>query len=314
MRLSIVTTMYCSAPYIEEFYERIRAEAEKLTDSYEIIFVNDGSPDNSLEIAIGLYEKDPKVRIIDLSRNFGHHKAIMTGLVHARGELVMLLDIDLEEEPEFLSRFYEKLEVTGGADVIYGVQDTRKGGMFERVSGTLFYALLNALSSYPIPQNLITARIMTRRYVQALIKHQDREVFIDGLWAITGFNQIPLKVRKLSKSSSTYSFQKKMGLFVNAITSFSYKPLVWIFYLGTFMLFVSGAGILWLVTKKLLYNFILPGWTSVLVSIWFVGGIILFCQGVIGFYLSKIFIETKRRPYTIIRDIYERPFKSDSLE
>lgn len=307
MRLSIVTTLYRSAPYLEEFYERIRTEAEKLTDSYEIIFVHDGSPDNSLEIAIGLYEKDPKVRIIDLSRNFGHHKAIMTGLAHAQGELVFLIDSDLEEKPELLTRFYEELERTD-ADVVYGVQDTRKGGRLERISGSFFYFLFNSLSWYPVPANLITARIMKRRYVLALVEHQDREIFLAGLWAITGFHQVPLLVRKSSHSASTYTLSQRIGLFVNGITSFSYKPLVWIFYLGTFMLFLSGAGILWLVIQRLFFKTFLAGWTSVLVSIWLVGGLILFSLGIIGFYLSKVFMETKRRPYTIIRAIYERQY------
>jgi len=297
--------MYYSAPYIKEFYERIREEAEKITDSYEIIFVNDGSPDNSLEIAIGFYEKDPKVRIIDLSRNFGHHKAIMTGLAHTRGEIVFLLDSDLEEKPELLTRFYEELERTD-ADVVYGVQDTRKGGRLERISGSFFYFLFNSLSWYPVPANLITARIMKRRYVLALVEHQDREIFLAGLWAITGFHQEPMPVQKLSKSSSTYTLSKRIVLFVNGITSFSSKPLVLIFYLGVFMLFASGIGIMWLVIQKLFYKSVLAGWTSVLMSIWLVGGLILFSLGIIGFYLSKVFMETKRRPYTIVRAIYER--------
>src|SRR5262249_22005503 len=153
------TTLYYSAPYLEEFYARIKTEAERITHDYEIIFVNDGSPDNALNIAIALYENDDQVRIIDLSRNFGHHKAIMTGLAHARGSLVFLIDSDLEEEPELLGKFYNEIH-NSGADVVYGVQRTRKGGFFERISGSIFYRIFNWLSIYPIPQNLITVRLM----------------------------------------------------------------------------------------------------------------------------------------------------------
>ncbi|MGH9548808.1 MAG: glycosyltransferase family 2 protein, partial [Terriglobales bacterium] len=126
MDLSIVTTLYASAPYLEEFYARTCVVAERVTSDFEIILVNDGSPDNSLEIALSLYRKDARVRIVDLSRNFGHHKAMMTGLAHARGDMVFLLDSDLEEEPELLNTFYEKLQQTG-ADVVFGVQQKRKG-------------------------------------------------------------------------------------------------------------------------------------------------------------------------------------------
>src|SRR5262249_55790173 len=145
MRLSIITTLYHSAPYVEEFYRRVCREAEKLTPDYDITFVNDGSPDDSLTLARALFEKDTRVKIIDLSRNYGHHKAIMTGLAHTRGDLVFLIDCDLEEEPEVLGVFYDKMQATG-ADVVYGLPETRKGGFFERMSGSLFFWVYNLLS------------------------------------------------------------------------------------------------------------------------------------------------------------------------
>src|SRR6266481_9971297 len=128
MTLSIVTTLYDSAPYLEQFYLRTCAATEQITRDYEIILVNDGSPDNSLDIAISIHRRDKRVRVIDLSRNFGHHKAMMTGLTHAGGELVFLIDCDLEEEPELLEKFYRELKATE-ADVVFGVQQKRKGGL-----------------------------------------------------------------------------------------------------------------------------------------------------------------------------------------
>jgi putative glycosyltransferase len=121
MQLSIVTTLYKSAPYIEEFWKRMTASAAAITDDYEIIFVNDGSPDDSLGVALKVHERDPKVKVVDLSRNFGHHKAIMTGLSAAKGELVFLIDVDLEEEPEWLQLFHKTLQDTKGCDVVYVV-------------------------------------------------------------------------------------------------------------------------------------------------------------------------------------------------
>src|SRR5438034_8137613 len=183
MELSIVTTLYRSAPYVRDFYTRASQAASSLTSSYEIVFVNDGSPDDSLERAIEIQRQDPRVRIIDLSRNFGHHKAMMTGLERATGDLAFLIDSDLEEDPAWLRQFRATLADTN-ADVVYGVQTRRKGNWFERATGYIYYALFNALLEHPLPRNMVTARLMTRRYVDQLVRHRDREVCVAGLWMI----------------------------------------------------------------------------------------------------------------------------------
>lgn len=305
MELSVVSTLFYSSPFLEEFYTRIKREVEKITQDYEIILVNDGSPDTSLEVALSLFERDQRVRVIDLSRNFGHHKAMMTGLAHAQGNLVFLIDCDLEIKPETLSEFYpifQKAQV----DVIYGIQETRQDPWLNRVSGEIFYAVFNWLSTDPLPVNLTTARLMSRRYVSALVAHRERELLIGGLWVITGFKQLPLVVTKTVKGSSTYNLARKMGLIVSAITSFSNKPLILIFYLGCLIIFFSSIAAIYLIFETI-FSGLLPGWPSLIVSIWLLGGLTIFCIGIIGIYLSKIFIETKQRPYTIIRAIYEQP-------
>lgn len=304
MKLSIVTTMYNSAPYLVEFHRRACTAAATLTNDFEIVFVNDGSPDSSLAVALDLYKQDARVRVVDLSRNFGHHKAMMTGLAHARGDLVFLLDSDLEEEPELLQTFYDEFK-SSGADVVFGVQEQRKGNLFERVSGSIYFKVFNLFSSYPIPTNHITARLMTRAYVAALVAHQEREFVMSGLWALTGFQQVALKVRKHHKRTSAYGLGRKISLLVNAITSFSNKPLVLIFYLGCFILFLSSIAAVDLIVRKLLFGTLLEGWASLIVSVWLLGGLTIFCLGVIGIYLSKIFIEVKQRPYTIVKQTYE---------
>jgi putative glycosyltransferase len=295
--------MYYSAPYLDEFHQRVTASVKEITNCYEIIFVNDGSPDDALAVAIRLHEKDQCVKIIDLSRNFGHHKAIMTGLTHAQGDLAFLLDCDLEEAPELLQDFYQTM-MTSNADVVYGVQKHRKGHYFERISGRMFYTLFNLLSNYPIPENLITARLMRKRYVSSLIQHKDQEIFLAGLLAITGFKQEPIHVNKDSKGSSAYSLKKKLSLFANSITSFSNKPLIFISYLGLTISLISSFAALYLIIQRVFFGVFLTGWPSLIVSIWLLGGITIFCLGVIGIYLAKVFMETKERPYTIIRQIY----------
>ena len=302
--LSIVTTLYNSAPYLEEFYLRISKAASQITPDYEIILVNDGSPDHSLEVALSLYQRDSRVVVVDLSRNFGHHKAMMTGLAHGRGDLVFLLDSDLEEEPELLETFYAELERTG-ADVVFGVQQKRKGQLFERISGSLYFKAFNFFSSYPIPSNHITARLMKRAYVDALMRHQEREFVMSGLWALTGFDQVPISVRKHHKPTSAYNFGRKVAHLVNAVTSFSNKPLVLIFYLGCFILLISSIAAIDLIVRKIVFGTLLEGWASLIVSIWLLGGLTIFCLGVIGIYLAKVFIEVKQRPYTIVKQVFE---------
>jgi putative glycosyltransferase len=306
MKLSIVTTLYNSAPYLVEFHERCCAAASQITNDLEIVFVNDGSPDKSLEVALQLRRTDRRVRIVDLSRNFGHHKAMMTGLVHARGDLVFLLDSDLEEEPELLHKFYDEMTSTE-ADVVFGVQEQRKGKIFERVSGSLYFKVFNFFSTYPIPTNHITARLMSSAYVAALVRHREQEFVMSGLWAVTGFKQVPVKVRKHHKPTSAYNFGRKISHLVNAITSFSNKPLVLIFYLGCLILLVSSIAAVDLILRKLLFGTLMQGWASLIVSIWLLGGLTIFCLGVIGIYLAKIFIEVKHRPYTIVKQVFEDP-------
>ena len=305
MKLSIVTTMYHSESYLEKFHALVISVARKITEDYEVIFVNDGSPDKSLDIAKSISERDVHVKVIDLSRNFGHHKAMMTGLMNSGGDLIFLIDSDLEEDPYMLATFYARLQETG-ADVVYGVNQFRNGSWFERVSGDLFYMVFNWLSSYSIPRNLITARLMTRRYVEALISHQDQEIFMAGLWAITGFEQIPIEVNKASKGKTTYNLTRKIAILVNSITSFSNRPLVLIFYLGVFISFLSFLWLAYLLLRKLLFGEYLTGWPSLIASVWLLGGLTIFSLGIIGVYISKIFTEVKRRPYTVIRHIYQK--------
>jgi putative glycosyltransferase len=305
-RLSVVTSMYNSAPFLAAFCARAAAAASQVAEAYEIVLVNDGSPDDSLRVALDLQRRDPHIRVVDLSRNFGHHKGLMTGLARARGDLVFLVDCDLEEQPEWLVRFHEVL--TGaGCDVVYGVQDGRKGGWFERATGRVFFRVFNRLLAHPIPENVVTARLMTRQYVRALVGHEEREVCLAGLWAITGFDQRAVTVRKEARPGSSYTFRHRVSVLVNAVTSFSNRPLLYIFQLGVAVMLLSVAAGVVLLYRSVTGGIGVPGWASIMVSIWFLGGLTIFCVGVIGVYLAKVFTETKRRPYTIVRAEYGRP-------
>ena len=304
MMLSIVATLYGSAAYVEEFVRRASAAASAMVGgNYEIVLVNDGSPDDSLDIAVALADADPHLVVVDLSRNFGHHKAMMTGLAHATGERVFLIDSDLEEEPELLAAFAGQMELER-CDVVFGVQARRKGGWFERVTGQWYYDLFRVLTGMVLPENMVTARLMTRRYVDALLRHDEREPDIGGLWLITGFRQSPQVVIKHSTSATTYTLRRKLSLFVNTVTSFTSRPLVYIFYTGVAVSLFSLANLVYLLVQWTFLSRPPDGWTSVMASIWLLGGWIILFIGVIGIYLSKMFSEVKRRPYTIVRHVY----------
>ncbi|MEI9924752.1 MAG: glycosyltransferase family 2 protein [Bradyrhizobium sp.] len=303
MKLSIVTTLYKSAPYIEEFHRRASEAARRVTDDYEIVMVDDGSPDDSLDIACTMARKDPHIRVVELSRNFGHHKALMTGLDYADGELCLLIDSDLEESPETLGQFHEMLQ-SSDIDVVYGYQKVRKGGWLERITGKIVYDVFDLLLPYKIPLNAMTIRLMRREYVEALCRFREQQTVIGGLWVIAGFKQIGVPLTKQSRKNPTYSAWRRWTVLIDSITSFSEVPLIAIFYLGTVISALSGLIGLVLLVEKFFFRRLLEGWVSVMLSVWLLGGILIFCVGVIGIYISKIFIETKRRPYTIIRRVH----------
>lgn len=306
-KISVVTTLYKSQAFIQDFYQRMTATVRQITDDYEIIFVDDGSPDHSGEYVRQLITQDEKLVLVELSRNFGHHYAAMAGLKQARGELIFLIDSDLEEQPEWLVCFLEHMKIEE-LDVIFGVQNDRQGGFLKKFSGELFYKFFNLVSDIKIPENLCTVRLMTKEYVAALVNMQDKNLFMAGNCAWAGFKQHPILVqKKLNPRPSNYNIMKLFGLFLNAITSFTSYPLKIIFFFGLFLSTLSGIIGSMMIMEKLLHpTNTLLGYPSIMVSIWFLGGLIILFVGTIGLYLSKIFVEVKGRPQFIIRKIYKR--------
>src|SRR5215213_6834945 len=225
MKLSVVTTVFYSENYVREFYSRTVAAVHQLTSDYEIIFVNDGSPDQSKELILSMQRTDPNIILLDLSRNFGHHRAILTGLHFATGDLVFLIDSDLEEDPELLLLFWKELEANREMDVIYGVQDKRKGEWFERVSGKLYYKFFSLLSGDNYPSNPLTARLMTKRYVDSVKSFTEKEFDLWSIFALAGFLHKGINVSKGYKGKSTYNLRKKLKMAIASITSLTTKPL-----------------------------------------------------------------------------------------
>jgi putative glycosyltransferase len=311
LKVSIVTTLYNSAPYVEEFYRRSVAAVREVSDDIEVVFVDDGSPDDSLQVARAVAERaEVDVRIVELSRNFGHFQAVMTGLGHAEGDLIYLLDCDLEEAPELFPALYAPIrEAPAGdpVDVGFGVSRRRKGKLLERLGGAVFYRVINALSRVEIPVNAVMARVMTRRYVQALLTHTERELFLNGVMTVTGFRQVAVPVDKSAKETTTYRHLHRLSVALKAITAFSDKPLTMILVGG---LMLSAVAVL--VTLSLVFAVLvlgvnyLSGWASLLAALCFFSGLTLAAIGVLGFYLGRVFVEVKARP-VIVKAVSEHP-------
>lgn len=302
--LSIVATLYKSESVIEEFVSKAITAAKKLKLSYEIILVNDGSPDTSLEKALKIQYKEPSILIVDLARNFGHHPAILSGLSEAKGDFIFLIDSDLEEDPAWVIQFTEKMRSTK-ADVVFGQQMQRKGGIIENASGRIFYWVFNFLCETKIPANFVTARLMTRQYVDALLEYGERALFLGGIFVITGFKQVPLLINKRSRGTSTYSLYMRLKLFVDALTSFSPRPLYLVFAFGLLLIFFSLIGLIYICIQAMLGRTLI-GWASVMVSVWLLGGLTLFSIGLVGTYVGKTLLETKQRPLFKVRCVHRR--------
>lgn len=304
--ISVVTMVYKSAEFLPDFMQQIiDALHDADIGAYELVFVNDGSPDRSLDHLLEARRNNNRVKIVDLARNFGHHKAALAGLAYAKGDLIFMIDCDLEVSPDNFPRFLRTLRESG-ADVVYGIQETRKGGWVERVGGGTFWKLFNRLSDIKVPDNILTERLMTRSYVNALLSLGDRNIFLAGMMYWAGFCQVGIRVEKRArKGNSTYSIRKRISLLVEAITSFSTVPLKLVLATGVAFTACALSFAAALLIRKLIFpSSMLMGFTTLAVLILGMGGIIITLMGVLGLYISRIFVQTQGRPVFIVRDYH----------
>lgn len=303
--LSIVTTLYRSALYLERFLDACKhAVAVTGVAHYEIICVDDGSPDASVELLKTLRARHPQLRIVELSRNFGHHQAMIAGMQQAKGNFVYITDCDLEVDPSFLTQLWEK-RLQQQADVVFGYQEARKGGTVERAGGGLFWRVFNTLSDTRVQEDMVTERLMSRRYVDALLSLGDRNIFLGGMMVWAGYTQIGVPVVKSQrKGASTYTFAKRLKLLAHAVTSFSAKPLYASLWVGAAALACSAAHAAYIVANKLLHPAsTLAGFPSIVAILTGMFGVIMLSLGIIGIYVARIFVQTQGRPVYIIKNI-----------
>ena len=299
MKLSVVATLYRAPKVIPELVDRLKTICHKIAGTdFEIILVDDGCPLGSGRVAEELIPWVSQLRVVTLSRNFGQHKACLFGLEKTRGDWVFLMDGDLDEDPEWLD-FFWSYEERESNDVIFGYQGQRRGGFWDSFTGALAYRMINAFSGLQVPKNLVTARLMSRAYLDALVAHRDQVPWLAGLFVIAGFRQVGLEVRKKQESVTSWSFRSKAWQLFLALTSFSSRPMR-LFGLVGVIVFMVGIGISSVALFRWMTGDVLEGWTSLLISVWLIGGLVLLGLGLLGHYVTLAIAEAKERPLVIV--------------
>ena len=303
--ISVIVPCYNEEDVINIFLAKIFPVLEKLHKSYEIVFVNDGSRDNTLEILKQKVQEIDEVRVISLSRNFGKEAALSAGLDMAHGEVVVPIDADLQDPPELILDFVKKYEE--GYSVVVGKRvDRSSDTTAKRVSAELFYKMHNKISDIEIPNNVGDYRLMSRKVVNELKRLPETQRFMKGIFAWLGFKTAVIEYRRDERIAGKTSFNgwKLWNFALDGITSFSTAPLrVWL-YIGTILAFISFIYGSWIILKTLAFGTDVPGYASMITIVLFLGGIQLMGIGILGEYIGRIYLEAKNRPIYIMEDEY----------
>jgi polyisoprenyl-phosphate glycosyltransferase len=311
-KLSAIIACYRDAPAVPIMHERLAAVFNKIGVDYEIIFVNDNSPDNAREVLTALAARDPRVVVINHSRNFGSQSAFTSGMQIATGDAVILLDGDLQDPPELIESFHQKWQE--GYDVVYGERVQREATLFLQIAYKVFYRLFRSASYVPIPLDAGDFSLIDRRVVEALNSLPENNRFMRGLRAWVGYRQtgVPYVRPERMFGRTTNSLLRNLGWARKAILSFSYAPLDLITWLALATVGLSFLAILLQVVSRIFFpDLSPPGFTLQFVFFLFLGGIQLLCLGIIGSYLAHIYDEVKRRPSYIVESILNRPKKAE---
>lgn len=303
--ISVVVPMHNEELNLNYLFERLESILEKLNLNYEIICVNDGSKDNTLFGLIDHYNRNPRIKVINLSRNFGKEVALTAAIDYASGQVVVPIDADLQDPPELITEMLDLWRQ--GFDVVYATRKSRKGESFiKRFTAHAFYRLISKLTSIRVPRDTGDFRLMDRRVVDALKKMPERQRFMKGLFAWVGFKQTSITFEREPryKGKTNWNYWKLWNFALDGITAFSVKPLKIWSYLGLLISLVALVYAVFLFTRTLIFGIDVPGYASLMVVTLFLGGIQLITLGVIGEYLSRIFEEVKSRPLYLVRDRY----------
>jgi len=312
--LSIVAPAYNEEDVLDEFYHRITQSLDILDLDLEIIYINDGSCDNTIKIMNQQHDKDNRIAVIDLSRNFGKEIALTAGLDHVSGDAIVIIDVDLQDPPELIPKLVETW--SEGYDVVSAKRTRRYGeSWFKKFSSFIFYRFLYRLSDVQIPQDTGDFRLMNRKAVDALLKLREHHRYMKGLYAWVGFSHKEIEYEREPRFAGTtkWNYWGLVNLAFDGLTSFSVAPLRMASFIGVLSAFIALVFGLLIIAKKIIFGDPVPGYPSLVVIITFLGGVQLLALGIIGEYLGRVFNETKNRPLYLIKEFRHSVFfTSDS--
>ncbi len=303
IEISVVVPLHNEQDNFHPLYSRLSTALSSICNNYELIFVNDGSFDNTFSLVKKCAAEDTHVKYLSFSRNFGHQNAIMAGIVHARGNAISLIDGDLQDPPELIPELYKKMQE--GFHVVYAKRKSREGENFvKKFTAKIFYRLLKKITSVDIPVDTGDFRIFSRQVAKELIAMDEKNKFLRGQIAWLGFKQTFVEYERKSREQgeTKFTFRRMLRFAFDGITSFSNFPLQIATFLGFLFSFVAFFLILYALYSKFVMHQVVTGWTSIMVSTMFLGGIQLLCIGIIGEYISRIGTEVKKRPSFIIEE------------
>lgn len=302
VEISVVTPIYKAAECVEELYRRLVAVLEQNGEPFEIVMVNDASPDDSWRLIQNLARRDPRVRAINLSRNFGQHYAITAGLDHARGRYVVVMDCDLQHVPEDISRLYAK--ALEGHDIVLVRRLRRHDSLFKKLASRAFIALYNYLSDIKVDPDISSYSIISHRVAEALRSLREGNRTYPLLLHWVGFDvaYIDGEHAKRFAGKSAYSLAKSINLAIESVCSQSNRPLRLSIQFGFLLSLASLLFAVWLVVRYFIFRVAVEGWTSTMVSLFFLSGLLFANIGVLGLYLGKVFDESKRRPLYFVKE------------
>jgi glycosyltransferase involved in cell wall biosynthesis len=315
--ISIVIPAYNEEDGITELYRRIVTASPSWDDDFEILIVDDGSRDRTVEICERIAASDPRLKVLVLSRNFGHQPAVSAGLMHARGNIVVVMDADLQDPPEELLPFIRKIH--DGWDVVYAIRTKRKEGLFKRVCYKLYYRLLKKMAVLDIPLDAGDFCVMRGEVVDAINRLPERNRFVRGLRSWVGFRQTGIAYERQSRFAGEpkYNFRKLLKLAIDGIVNFSYRPLQFIMSIGLVLGIFSMLGAVFVVFQYITDWTIVgfnprnsQGWTSLIFVILFFSSVNLISLGILGEYLGRLFEEVKHRPVWIVKRRINLPHDS----